>query len=236
MKLFKFKDLTCESNFPHLFQIVEGNKIWCAAADKLNDDQEFHFSIDYTPTNNTEKLLSQMIGKLGKSQYPPELVAKYAIQENRIEDNVKPQLSNMISACRNSIGVTSFSSVGTGNELWQEYGGKGNGAVVEFEIPDELIGYRFHIVEYKKVKKFHVDLFLRSQISSDYSFFENVLCTKTLKWKSEQEIRFLGRTPNVNITLDTTVKSLTIGNKVSDCHKNKLISVCEQKGISINLK
>lgn len=40
----------------------------------------------------------------------------------------------MISACRKPIGVTSFSPIRTEKELWGEYGGSGNGSVVEFDI------------------------------------------------------------------------------------------------------
>lgn len=67
-------------------------------------------------------------------------------------------------------------------------------------------------------------------------FFKNVLCTKTIKWKTETEIRFLGRTPNVNITLETPVKSITIGSKVSDNRTDKLVKVCQHKGIPVNFE
>lgn len=85
-------------------------------------------------------------------------------------------------------------------------------------------------------KIFHIDLFLKSQVTGSYDFFKQLLCTKTREWKDEGEIRFLGKTPNVNITLENPVNSLTIGSKVSDEHADEFIRSCKKKGILFRFK
>jgi hypothetical protein len=120
-----------------------------------------------------------------------------------------------------------------GNELWEKYGGSGNGAVVEFQILDGSFGNTFHPVEYVPERVFHVDTFIESQISDSRKIFRNILCTKTQKWAPEKEIRFLGKTPNVNIALQSPITSVTLGNKVSKKIAAQIVSHCEERCINV---
>ena len=52
--------------------------------------------------------------------------------------------------------------------------------------------------------------------------------------KMNKKFDFLGKTPNVSITLENPVKSITIGSKVSDDQAGELLRCCKQKGISVN--
>ena len=235
MKIYKFKDLREESKFPHLLQIIEENKIWCASPDSLNDPDEFRFDMECEPTHETKTLLTSMLEKLGTTHYPPKMIASHAIHHKTLQTFTKPEVDIIIKNCRGNCGVTSFSMTDTGEDLWKRYGGYGNGAVVEIEIPDNLIGDRYHIVSYEPVRTFHIDLFFKSQLTGSEEIFRKILCTKTTTWEDEQEIRYLSKTPNINIVLESPVTSLTIGNKVSTKKIEQLIAICEQKEVPIKM-
>ena len=236
MKIYKFKDLRDDSKHHHLFQIINENKVWCASPECLNDEKEFHFEMDYRPTEKTEFLLTKMIEKFGEQYLTPNLTASYALQNDKLEEYAKPIVLEIIQNCRTTIGITSFSAVGNGSRLWEEYGGVGNGAAVEFELSEKSIGQTFYPVDYVSKKMFHVDIFLESQLGDPTQIFKNILCTKTKSWAHEQEIRFLGKTPNVNITFEAPVTGLTIGNNVSEDLKTKLISYAKERNIDVIIK
>ncbi len=233
MKIYKFKDLSDKDNHPHFFQILFENKIWCASPESLNDPDEFRFKMDYNPSERTESLLTKMVAKLGKSRFPPEMVATHAVRDKKLEEFTAPLIPGIIEQCRSTIGVTSFSSVGTGAKLWEKYGGSGNGIAVEFEVSDRSLGNTFHPVEYVPERVFHVDIFIESQIGNSSAIFKNVLCTKTREWVQEQEIRFLGKNPNINFTLESPITKITLGHLVSPEIAHKVVSHCDQKGIDV---
>lgn len=232
MKIYKFKDLRDELAHPHLFQIIDENKIWCAAPDSLNDNKEFNFKLDYRPTRATENLLMEMIKKLGKNNYPPGLVASHAINNGKLEEFTKPQVDKIIQSCRSTIGVTSFSIAGSGPRLWEKYGGAGNGAAIEFDVSDSLVGKTFHRVEYVIEKVFHIDVLLEAMVGDPSKIFRKILCTKTKEdWANEHEIRFLGKRANVNVILQMPITKVTLGNNISEALVAKLIAHCQERGI-----
>ncbi len=233
MKIYKFKSLQAESTHCHLLQIIDENKVWCAAPETLNDTKEFHFEMDYRPTNKTGILLSNMLEKYSSLNLPPNVKASYVLLNNKLEEFTKPVVVDMVRKCRSAIGVTSFSKTGTGDWLWEEYGGKGNGAVVEFDMPDNSLGKTFHTVDYVTKRLFHIDVFLESQAGDPTQIYRNILCTKTKKWQDEQEIRFLGQTPNINITFDAPATGIIIGKHVSNPLAKKLIQHCDRRKIKV---
>lgn len=233
MKIYKFKDLRDDSAHHHLFQIIDENKVWCAAPGSLNDENEFDFKMDYQPTEKTGLLLTKMIAKLGQQRFPPYMTASYALLNNKLEEFTKPLVEDIVRKFRSTIGLTSFSVVGNSTWLWKEYGGMGNGAVVEFELSDQSLGHTFHPVEYVSERVVHIDVFLKSQLADSNQIFKKILCTKTEQWKDEQEIRFLGKSPNVNITFEAPVTGLTIGRNVTDSLKNKLVNLSQKRSIKV---
>ncbi len=133
-----------------------------------------------------------------------------------LRDIMSPLIDDTIEKCRRGIGVTSFSMTKADDHLWEEYGGKGNGACIEINIPDHLIGQTYHHVRYVPEKTFHIDTFLESAAFSDGDFqtYQNILLTKTKKWEQEEEIRFIGDRQNVNLILDGYISEVTFGSKV----------------------
>ena len=109
----------------------------------------------------------------------------------------------------------------------------GFGAAVEFEVPDIDLGEIYHIVDYSKENIFHVDAFLEAALGDTKKIFRKILCIKTLKWKSEMEIRFLGKTPNVNIKFDVPVTGVIIGEKVSESLVKKIEKSCAERNLKV---
>lgn len=216
MKIYKFKDLNDEQKHSHFLQIVMENSIWCAKPDSLNDEDEFEFKLDYAPSASTAQLLSNIIVKYGTTNnLPPHVSASLALNNERLEDNAKQSIEDIITKCRTTIGVTSFSIV-TNDHLWNEYGGKGKGVCVEINIPDDLVGQSYHRVNYVSEKIFHVDSLLESALLTDRAFntYRNILLTKTKKWEKEEEIRFIGNRQDFNLILDGHIREVTFGPNV----------------------
>jgi Protein of unknown function (DUF2971) len=214
MKIYKFKDLRDERKHSHFLQIVLENAIWCARPDTLNDEDEFKFKLDYEPSPNTEKLLSQVITQYRTTNhFPPHVLASLALENKTLENRASPIINDVVHQCRNTIGIISFSLRKTDAHLWEEYGGKGNGVCIGINIPESLVGLSYHRVHYVPEKIFHVDSFLESVLFSDRAFetYKNILLTKTKKWTEEEEIRFVGNRQNVNLIVDGYISEVTFG-------------------------
>lgn len=225
MKIYKFKDLTDLDKHHHFLQIVLENKIWCASPDSLNDEDEFNFELDYSFSSNTVSLLTQVLAKYktnGFHRMAPALLSEMTNEE--LETLAKPIVINIVSQCRETLGVTSFSINRDDEQLWDEYGGKGNGVCVEIDIPDTLVGQYYHLIQYVSEKKFHLDLFLKSALFSDKIsvVYKNILTTKTKKWATENEIRFIGKKQNVNLIFDGEITKIIFGSNVPAKTMNKL--------------
>jgi hypothetical protein len=218
MRIYKFKDLTDERKHSHFLQIVLNNLIWCASPDSLNDrDEEFRFTLDYAPSPRTHDLLSRVVAEYRTTNFlPPRLSASLALENDRLKDIARPIIQDTIEKCRRSVGISSFSMTKVDARLWKEYGGDGNGACVEIDVPDHLIGQNYHRVCYVLAKIFHIDTFLESAPFPDRIFqtYQNMLLTKTKKWEQEEEIRFIGNRQNVNLIFDGYVSEITFGSEV----------------------
>jgi len=240
MKIYKFKDLRDQKKHAHFYQIVLQNTIWCAKPDDLNDEEEFKFKIDYKPSSSTTYLLSQVIAKYRTTNYlPPHLSASSVIERNKLEEIALPIIDDLIKKCRYSIGIVSFSITKTADHLWKEYGGKGNGACIEINIPDSLINKSYWPVSYVPEKIFHIDSFLESDLFKDRAFntYKNILLTKTKRWSQEEEIRFIGNRQEVNLILDGYISEITFGANVqADTLRQvegNIINHCNAKNIKI---
>jgi hypothetical protein len=218
MRIYKFKDFIDERKHSHFLQIVLNNLIWCASPDSLNDkDEEFRFTLDYAPSLRTHDLLSQVVAKYRTTSFlPPHLSASLALENDRLKDISRPIIEDTIEKCRRGVGISSFSMTKSDARLWKEYGGDGNGACVEIDIPDHLVGQNYHRVCYVLAKVFHIDTFLESALFPDRIFqtYQNMLLTKTKKWEQEEEIRFIGNRQNVNLLFDGYVSEITFGSEV----------------------
>jgi hypothetical protein len=229
MKIYKFKDLTDPNKHSHFIQIILGNSIWSARPDSLNDEDEFIFGVDCTPSSQTEYLLTKLIERNRVRRYldphisqsevmhlDPNISALASLQ--RLESIAAPIMNDMIRECRDTIGITSFSTSKTDCHLWDEYGGYGNGVCIEIDVPDFLIGQMYHKVVYVQNKIFHVDSILESALFKDKAIrtYENILLTKTRKWEQEEEIRFIGKVQNENWPINGSISEVAFGPNVPE--------------------
>lgn len=242
MKIYKFKDFTDPGKRSHFYQIVLSNSIWCVIADSLNDEDEFKFKLNYTPSSRIYSLLSQIVAKYKTTDTPPHISAFLALKNETLEVSAAPIINHLINKCRTTIGIVSFSLMDTDDYLWAEYGGNGNGACIEIEIQDKLVGNGYYLVNYVSEKVFHVDLFLESALFPDLviNTFTNILLTKRKKWSEEKEIRFIANRQEVNmILLDARINRITFGanvpTKVFNQVKAKIDTHCNLNAIDIRM-
>ncbi|MGA2225710.1 MAG: DUF2971 domain-containing protein [Syntrophobacteraceae bacterium] len=240
MKIYKFKDLTDAKRHPHFYQIILQNAVWCAKPESLNDEDEFTFRLDYDPSPRTPDLLTEVVKRYRTTNLlPPNLSVSLVLQNKRLEAIAAPIIKDVIDKSRNTIGIASFSATKTDDRLWAEYGGQGNGACVEIEIPDRLLNVSFHQVHYVTEKIFHVDSFLESALFPDKAFetYRNILLTKMKKWSQEEEIRFVSKRPEVNVIVDGRITEVTLGARVPAHTKEHveatIVEHCRANGIRI---
>lgn len=236
MQIYKFKDLADEQKHSHFLQIVLRNSIWCARPDSLNDEDEFKFRLDYEPSPRTAQLLSKAIAHYRTTNsLPPHVSASLVLKNEKLEVITAPIIADVVTKCRTTMGITSFSITKADVHLWEEYGGKGNGVCVEINIPDHLVGQSYHRVHYVSDKIFHVDSFLESALFPDRAFetYRNILLTKTRKWEQEEEIRFIGNRQNVKLIFDGQISEVTFGPNVPTYTFEKL-AACIANHCSVN--
>lgn len=233
MKIYKFKDLRDNEKHVHLYQIIDEKRIWCAAPSTLNDDCEFSFEIDYRLTEETTSLLYDFIHYYGNHQEQALDTVMYTIFNNKLKNYVRPIARKLIRQCRSQVGVTSFSTKHNCQRLWDEYGGQGNGAIVEFELPDSLVGKTFHLVSYVDERIFHMNEFLKYRAGREADLYRHMLCTKLMKWSHEEEIRFLGRVNNVGLCFDIPITNVFTGPHVSTPCLEKIYSKCQSSNIRV---
>lgn len=240
MKIYKFKDLSEESKHSHFLQIVLQKSIWCASPDSLNDKNEFKFKLDYEPSQDTADLLAQVVEKYRTTNYlPPHLSATMVLKNKTLKRIAEPIIRGVVQDCRDIIGITSFSLTKEDKELWKEYGGDGNGACVQIDLPDSLVGKLYHKVNYVTDRIFHVDTFLESSLFPERAFetYSKILLTKTKKWTTEEEIRFIDKHQKGNFIFDGTVSEIAFGPcvpaHVLDQLESKIVTHCDKNKISI---
>lgn len=184
----------------------------------MNDIDEFKFKIDYEPSLHTARLLTKAVAQYRTTNYlPPDISVSRVLKNGKLKEIAAPIIENLVQECRAAIGIISFSLTKNDDRLWEEYGGKGNGVVVEINIPDHLVGQSFYPVRYVPDKIFHVDSFLEAALFPDRAFetYRNILLTKTKRWEGEQEIRFIGNRQDVNIIFDGYISEVTFGSNVT---------------------
>lgn len=240
MKIYKFRELTDETKRQRFLQILLKNTIWCAKPDDLNDQDEFRFRLDYTPSEKSARLLAEFISQYRVTKFlPPELSAAMVLTTGKLQEITAPHIAEIIQQCRTTIGVTSFSLVKSDNHLWEEYGGLGNGAYVEIDIPDALIDVSYHRVHYVQERVFHIDSFLESALLFEKKInnFGDILLTKTKKWSQEEEIRFIGKRQDVNFIVDGTITEIGFGPHVPNDTYERIMAetagYCSVKNIRI---
>lgn len=242
MKIYKYRDLRRQVDRQHFVQIVLEKSVWCARPDSLNDGEEFRFHLDYRPSEDTAGLLTEVLSRYGTDNHlPPALSAAMALQNGRLAEIAVPIIEGIVQQCRATLGIVSFSLSKEDDHLWAEYGGEGNGAYIEIDLPDSFVGSSYHRVHYVEEKVFHIDAFLRSAIAPDQRIinYRNILLTKTRRWHREDELRFIGKMQDVKLSIDGSITEIGFGPKVPDEILNSIIAeiepYCGTEGIRLRV-
>jgi len=191
MKIYKYRDLSNpgDDDFKRLGAAVCRHLVWCARPDTLNDPQEFVWSCDYTPTDATLDLLTEVLIKARRRMREDgKVIAAIALQSGGLESVAAPVIAGMIEQRRREIGLACFGTTPDNSVLWQRYGGAGAGLCVEFEVPDDLLGTQLQRVQYLDEKRLHVDQLLRAFTEHGHgqTVYDLALLSKGMYWASEE--------------------------------------------------
>ena len=241
MKIYKYKDLSNPDQHVHFTDIILLGKIWCALPEHLNDKNEFEFNIDCSYSKDTHRLL-QRFQRQNQNSRP---INDSSISSAKLSIIIAPIKNEIIDGCQSEIAVTSFTMLKDCSRLWDRYGGKGNGVIVEIEIPDHTLDRDYHKVKYVDIKKIHVDLFLTHNLNnSKKEIFKRILLTKTKEWAGEKEIRFLtfmpdpffkgpGRSQNILHPITNITFGPCVPHNILNSLEEKIINHCKKHNIKI---
>ena len=221
MKIYKYRDLSNpgDDDFERLGAAVHRHLVWCARPDTLNDPQEFVWSCDYTPTDATLDLLTEVLIKARRRmREDAKVIAAIALQSGRLESVAAPVIGGMIEQCCREIGLVCFGTTPDNDVLWQRYGGGGAGLCVEFEVPDDLLGTQLQRVQYLDEKRLHVDQLLRAFTEHGYgqTVYDLALLSKGMYWASEEEVRFVSQQHSILVAIDRSqVSCVFLGDELT---------------------
>jgi hypothetical protein len=112
----------------------------------------------------------------------------------------------------------------------------GNGIVIGVELPNSLKESEIHAVNYVSKKSLPLSLFLSSYFNKvdEDEVYIRTLCTKTIKWQYEREMRFVSRRQNVLVQFkNAKIKSLRFGSKTPKDLIDLIINKIEKVDIEI---
>jgi len=223
MKIYRYRDLrpneeiSTQEALNRVYQIVLGNTHWCARPDALNDPDEFSIGYDYTVRDSTRRLLPGILAHY--HGIPPERAVMLTsnMTTATLEEISIPVVADMVSRCREEVGLISFSFSKDDPILWGRYGGQGDGVCIEIDVPDRAIeDGTLRAVEYVLEKIWHIDSLFESALSDPSISFRQMLLTKTESWRPEKEARFVSKRQNVYMTFNqATITEVLFGSKVS---------------------
>ena len=217
MKLYKYRDFSQpdDAQFRRLSEILQKNTFWCARPDTLNDPEEFSWQSDFSPSQDTALLLTRLLIDVQQKRLADvQALAEASVSTGRLEEIATPILKEIISQCREEIGIACFSSFADSPVLWRRYGGNGAGVCVEVDAPNRLLNTALFPVQYPQTKSLHIDQIIRAYIdpSEVKVVYDVALLSKPLCWKPEAEIRFVAKAQKVSIRIDESyISALTLG-------------------------
>jgi hypothetical protein len=231
MRIYKYRDLSHNSDeeFDRLRSLLEKQEFWCAKPCELNDQTEFIWEIDYSLSDSTLMILADVLSQ--STEAPPQqtmMRAAAVIKDGLLKSIAHPIFENMMAKCRAEIGLACFGTSNDNEVLWERYGGRGVGACVEVEVPDQTFNLHFNFVQYSNLKQLHVDQVLSSYLDSSSLklVYEVALNTKPNLWVTEEEVRFLSKRQNVPVRItDSHISRLILGDRLSIDYEKRLNSI-----------
>jgi len=199
--------------------IIASNMLWHPKPSDLNDLFEFRPAIDL---NYTKSEYHEIIDDLLLSRKITD--AKAAIAKKNAEKFIEklkcPDRWNgfekLIENHLNNMGVCSFSLSSSSPMLWGQYANSGRGIALEFEIPDDEINHTFFKVRYSYERALFrpIELY-RMNDSTIRDITHKLLCTKSIEWFPEFEIRSFSGQANLALPCAGEIKRIILGPKIS---------------------
>ncbi|OCH36196.1 DUF2971 domain-containing protein [Aliivibrio fischeri] len=168
--MYKFRELNKTT-----YDLLLNSELWCASPMSLNDPFDAQF--DY------ESFAQKVSSSSSVDSYTKHLIHN----ASQVFDNV---------------GICSLSAQRDNQVMWSHYADEHRGLCIEFDIPKIMklnnvlslarVTYQSELPELKLVKTFAPNsdaLFIASAI--DTSMFMNILTTKDVTWRYENEIRII---------------------------------------------
>ena len=222
MKLYKYRDLSSPDYgaYERLSQILCDNTFWCADPSSLNDPEEFFWNCDFEPTESTISLLARVLVKY-QNMTPAKAnrVAADQARSRQLEAHATRIIQEeIIERCRREVGVACFGTSADNAICWKRYGGAGAGVCIEIETPSDLVGQQLYYIQYPERKSLHIDQLFRSvlDLSHRKQVYEIALLSKSPRWASEAEVRFISKKRNVLVCFDTArISSLILGPRLT---------------------
>lgn len=220
MKLYKYRDFSrpTKDDFDRLASVLTQQVFWAARPDTLNDPEELSWRCDYTPTDRTPSLLTDvLVAYRGQTADQAAFLATEAIRNERVGPLAEPVVRNLVEACRDQVGLICFGDSASNPCLWGRYAGNGTGICIEVDVADALMNSQIHRVQYPVEKTVHIDTFLEASTprGAVTPLFTAALLSKPKCWSPEAELRFVSKRQNVPVQLaGSRITSLVIGDKL----------------------
>ena len=212
MILYKYKDLTEPA---HVLSILRG-RLFCASPNIVNDPNEFKFTVDYRINQQTFVVLDSIRKNSGHgfniSVLGDNFPMKSALELDMV---IRPLFEDLVLQIRRDLGIASFAKDSNSSQLWERYAGDGDGVCVEISLRNEDNVRR---VDYEDDRRIHMNSILASLVDAGArkNLYEKILLTKTTCWQTENEMRYISKVGNVELSFDMNITKLTIGQKVSE--------------------
>lgn len=228
VKLYKYRDFSnpCEEDFQRLETLLRRQAFWCARPDTLNDPEEFAWICDYSTTDDTMKLLVELLVRVqGRTREQARDLATAALAAARLKFLAKPIFEGMIQKCRNEIGLVCFGTSSENSVLWQRYGGGGSGVCIELDVPSDLLERELFRVQYLTSKIIHIDQLMRSFLDTNHvgEVYSLALLSKPRSWAPEAEIRFISQLQGGSVRIEgSQITSLVVGDALAPSVRQRI--------------
>ena len=189
-----------------------------------------------------EEFYNQEANKYRKDQLWIEIESK--MNDPVFQSNVE-QFFSILRRLKDTIGIHSLTTFKDSQIMWEMYGAKREGMMIEYDIASALktLKARLLPVNYSNRRdadplKLFFDLialaFKGESKQAERYFYKWILkamCTKNKEWSLQEEWRVIGdkeeRFPA------PPIKAVYLGSKVSEYNKQELIKLSEEKGFKV---
>lgn len=217
-KLYKFRKVETDQDFDRLRSILEKNELYSSSPVNFNDP----FDCRVPPNGRIDPGFARYLICPGNP----------STATGRLSQKEKAQLEQVFQDAQGRIdagGVLPLGAARASMLMWSHYTCDHRGVALEFDTAGWLehmpcmIG-QFHPVLYSKLR---VRLNVTRAHYDQAQFFNAIMLTKDICWKSENEWRVITKTPGPLTFPACALTGLIIGCRASAETKAKVKSICD---------